>query len=76
MHFFFICREKPGDDDWKKLDDLKRPLLLNFSQCKLLTGDYYPVITHTSDVLARDPGEENPAEFGFLIAFTAYLDLR
>ncbi|KAK3731243.1 hypothetical protein RRG08_025786 [Elysia crispata] len=53
-----MLQEKPGDDDWKKLDDLKRPLLLNFSQCKLLTGDYYPVITHTSDVLARDPDNE------------------
>ncbi|GFO09966.1 peptidylprolyl isomerase [Plakobranchus ocellatus] len=50
-----MLQEKPGDDDWKKLDDLKRPLLLNFSQCKLLTGDFYPVITHTSDVLERDP---------------------
>ncbi|RUS88116.1 hypothetical protein EGW08_004169 [Elysia chlorotica] len=53
-----MLHEKPGDDDWKKLDDLKRPLLLNFSQCKLLTGDFYPVITHTSEVLARDPDNE------------------
>ncbi|GFS09792.1 peptidylprolyl isomerase [Elysia marginata] len=53
-----MLQEKPGDDDWKKLDDLKRPLLLNFSQCKLLTRDFYPVITHTTDVLARDPDNE------------------
>jgi len=50
-----MLMEKPGDKEWHKLDDMKRPLLLNFSQCKLLTHDYYPVITHTSDVLTREP---------------------
>ncbi|CAL1533773.1 unnamed protein product [Lymnaea stagnalis] len=50
-----MLQEKPGDEEWKKLDQMKRPLLLNFSQCKLLTHDYYPVITHTSDVLDREP---------------------
>ncbi|KAH9502852.1 hypothetical protein Btru_074620 [Bulinus truncatus] len=50
-----MLHEKPGDEDWQRLDEMKRPLLLNFSQCKLLTHDYYPVITHTSDVLNRDP---------------------
>ncbi|KAK0068839.1 AH receptor-interacting protein [Biomphalaria pfeifferi] len=50
-----MLHEKPGDEEWNKLDEMKRPLLLNFSQCKLLTHDYYPVITHTSDVLIKDP---------------------
>ncbi|XP_059171715.1 AH receptor-interacting protein-like [Physella acuta] len=50
-----MLQEKPGDEDWKRLDEMKRPLLLNYSQCKLLTHDYYPVITHTTDVLERDP---------------------
>ncbi|CAG5120833.1 unnamed protein product [Candidula unifasciata] len=50
-----MLQEKPREAEWMALDDIKRPLLLNFSQCKLLTKDYYPVITHTSDVLDREP---------------------
>lgn len=47
-------REKPGDDEWTKLDKMKIPFLLNFSQCKLLLGEYYEVIKHTSTVLEKD----------------------
>ncbi|XP_031552452.1 AH receptor-interacting protein-like [Actinia tenebrosa] len=47
-------REKPGDDEWVQLDKMKIPLLLNYSQCKLLLGDYYEVIRHTSTVLEKD----------------------
>ncbi|XP_005096150.1 AH receptor-interacting protein [Aplysia californica] len=50
-----MLQEKPGEEEWHHLDDMKRPLLLNFCQCKLLTEDFYPVITHTSDVLQREP---------------------
>ena len=50
-------REKPGDEHWKALDDRKIPLLLNYSQCKLLCKDYYPVIEHTTEVLKKDPGQ-------------------
>lgn len=50
-----VLREKPGDEEWEKLEDMKTPLLLNFSQCKLALKDYYPVIEHTSTVLKRDP---------------------
>lgn len=50
-----MLREKPGDEEWKELDKLKVPLLLNYSQCKLYEGDYYEVIRRTSEVLKTDP---------------------
>eukprot|EP00794_Sanderia_malayensis_P013957 gene13957-15413_t len=50
-----VMREKPGDEEWKKLDDMKVPFLLNYSQCKLHSQDYYQVIKHTSTVLERHP---------------------
>lgn len=50
-----LClREKPGDEAWTELDRMKIPLLLNFSQCKLLSGDFYEVIEHTTSVLDKD----------------------
>ncbi|KAI8491807.1 Aryl-hydrocarbon-interacting protein-like 1 [Branchiostoma belcheri] len=49
-----LIREKPGDADWMSLDNRKIPLLLNYAQCKLILGDYYPVIEHTTTVLTRD----------------------
>ncbi|CAL4058809.1 unnamed protein product, partial [Meganyctiphanes norvegica] len=48
-------REKPGDEEWEKLNELKIPLLLNYSQCQLLQGEYYPAIEHCSDVLKHNP---------------------
>ena len=50
-----LLREKPGDEDWNRLDQLKVPLLSNLSQCKLLDKDFYPVIEYTTEVLKRDP---------------------
>ncbi|PVD31682.1 hypothetical protein C0Q70_07100 [Pomacea canaliculata] len=49
-----LMLEKPGDAEWIELDKLKIPLLLNYSQCKLIAGDYYTVITHTTEVLQKD----------------------
>lgn len=50
-----LClREKPGDEPWLKLDQMKIPFLLNYAQCKLLLGDFYEVIEHTSTVLEKD----------------------
>ena len=49
-------REKPGEPEWKSLEDMKVPFLLNYAQCKLFRKDYYPVIEHASTVLKRDPG--------------------
>ncbi len=51
-----LClREKPGDPEWKTLDDMKIPFLLNYSQCKLISHEYYQVIKHTSTVLEKQP---------------------
>ncbi|CAN7942547.1 unnamed protein product [Ixodes pacificus] len=50
-----LLREKPGDDEWKELDKMKIPLLLNYSQCLLNRAEYYEVIRHTSEVLSKDP---------------------
>lgn len=35
---------------------MKVPLLLNYSQCKLLEKDYYKVIEHCTEVLKYDTG--------------------
>ncbi|ELU18148.1 hypothetical protein CAPTEDRAFT_147718, partial [Capitella teleta] len=48
-------REKPHDDAWNELDAKKIPFLLNYSQCKLYSKDYYAVIEHTSEVLKKEP---------------------
>lgn len=61
-------REKPGDPEWNVLEDRKIPFLLNFSQCKLLLNDFYPVIEHTSTVLKRDPGIDD-----FIILFISMI---
>jgi len=49
-----LLREKPGDEDWIKLDQMKIPLLSNLSQCKLIEGEYYSVIEYTTEVIKRD----------------------
>lgn len=52
-----LClKEKPNDDEWNKLQKLKVPLLLNFSQCKLYEEDYYAVIEHCTSVLKIEEG--------------------
>ena len=43
--------EKPGEEEWDQLLQLKIPLLLNFSRCILSNGEYYAVIEHCSEVL-------------------------
>ena len=52
-----MLREKPQDIEWNNLNELKLPLLLNFSQCKLLEGDYYAAIEHCSTVLETRPDD-------------------
>lgn len=56
MTFLNHFREKPHDIEWNKLNKQKLPLLLNFAQCKLSEGDYYPVIEHCTTVLQSEPG--------------------
>ncbi|XP_055585583.1 AH receptor-interacting protein [Uranotaenia lowii] len=48
-----MLKEKPHDTEWDELAQLKVPLLLNYSQCKLLEQDYYAVIEHCSEVLEK-----------------------
>lgn len=50
-----MLKEKPRDVEWNELAEIKVPLLLNYSQCKLLAKDYYPVITYCTEVLTYDP---------------------
>lgn len=49
-------RERKGDEEWVVLNKIKLPILLNYAQCKLIKGEYYPVIEHCSTVLEHDPG--------------------
>lgn len=53
----FFSSEKPGEVEWNELNDLKRPLLLNYAMCKLQMKDFYSVIEHTSTVLKQEPGK-------------------
>nr|CAD7428299.1 unnamed protein product [Timema monikensis] len=50
-----MLSEKPGDEEFLKLEKEKRPLLLNFSQCKLQERDFYAVIEHCTTVLDKEP---------------------
>jgi len=50
-----LNREKPNDVDWRELDLQRRPLLLNFVQCKLKLGDFYSAIEHATTILDSDP---------------------
>ncbi len=53
--FLLICREKPNDVEWCELDLQRRPILLNFIQCKLKLDDFYPAIEHATTILDSDP---------------------
>jgi AH receptor-interacting protein len=50
-----MIKEKPHETEWDELDKMKVPLLLNFAQCKLSLGDFYPVIEHCTTVIKTDP---------------------
>ncbi|XP_024945204.1 AH receptor-interacting protein isoform X2 [Cephus cinctus] len=51
-----MLMEKPNDEDWLALNEMKIPILLNYAQCKLLNKEYYDVIEHCTTVLKSDPG--------------------
>ncbi|XP_063825728.1 AH receptor-interacting protein [Ostrinia nubilalis] len=53
-----LLRERKGDEEWKNLNTIKMPILLNYTQCKLLNEDYYAVIEHCNTVLQFDPDNE------------------
>nr|CAG4641862.1 EOG090X09NR [Eurycercus lamellatus] len=48
-------KEKPGDEEWHSLAEMKIPFLLNYSQCQLLLGNYYDCIQQCTEVLLRQP---------------------
>lgn len=50
-----MLKEKSGDDDWIKLDNMKIPFFLSLAQIKLIQGDYYDCIKNADEVLNRDP---------------------
>lgn len=50
-------REKPHDTEYIALIKTKIPLLLNFSQCKLIQKDYYAVIEHCTEVIKHEPSK-------------------
>lgn len=52
-----VLREKPHDVEWTELMTIKMPLLLNYSQCKLLKEEYYAVIVHCTEVLQFEPSK-------------------
>ncbi|XP_035919628.1 AH receptor-interacting protein [Anopheles stephensi] len=49
-----MLKEKPNEPEWVELAQMKVPLLLNYSQCKLAEKDYYAVIEHCTEVLKYD----------------------
>lgn len=50
-----MIKEKPKDDDWNRLNDMKIPFLLNLAQVRLSQGECYECIKYTDEVLKRDP---------------------
>ncbi|KAL0272237.1 UNVERIFIED_CONTAM: hypothetical protein PYX00_005294 [Menopon gallinae] len=50
-----MLKEKPKDKEWRELNNIKLPILLNYAQCKLMEKDYYPVIEHCTTVLEHEP---------------------
>jgi len=50
-----MLAEKPNDEEWLSLSQMKIPLLLNYAQCKLISKEYYSVIEHCTTVLKTEP---------------------
>ncbi|XP_043484597.1 aryl-hydrocarbon-interacting protein-like 1 [Leptopilina heterotoma] len=50
-----MLAEKPNDEEWIELNNMKNPLLLNFAQCKLFQKEYYAAIEHCTTVLKYEP---------------------
>lgn len=46
-------KERPGDEHWMSLDAKITPLLLNYCQCKMLSGEFYEVIEHCTAILSK-----------------------
>lgn len=48
-------REQPNSVEWNEIEDLKLPLLLNYSQVMIVKKEYATALTHLNTVLHRDP---------------------
>lgn len=48
-------REQPESPEWKTLDTVRDPLLLNYVQCQLILGHPNEAIEHASTILEKDP---------------------
>lgn len=59
-----IRREKPQDTEWLELFEKKKPVLLNYAQCKLNIQDYYPAIEYCSEILKQDPSRWRKERIG------------
>lgn len=53
-----MLRERKGDEDWIKYNEMRLPILLNYAQCRLVKGDYYSVIEHCTTILQFDEDNE------------------
>ncbi|PAV90083.1 hypothetical protein WR25_14895 [Diploscapter pachys] len=53
-----LLKEKPGDPEWKDLDDKNIPLYSNLSQCYLNIGNFYEAEETSTEVLQRDDNNE------------------
>jgi len=49
-----LC-EKPGEEEWSKLNNQKMAILSNFAQVKLALKEYYQVIEHCSTIIEHQP---------------------
>jgi len=47
----FMLREKPNDIEWNEYNELKLPILFNYSLCKFHLNDFYSCIEHCSKIL-------------------------
>ena len=48
-------KEQPNSEDWNEIEDLKLPLLLNYSLVMISKKEFPNAITHLNTVLKRDP---------------------
>lgn len=47
----FMLKEKPNDVEWNEYNELKLPILFNYSLCKFYLNDYYTCIEHCNKIL-------------------------
>ena len=48
-------KEQPNSEEWNIIEDMKVPLLLNYSQVMICKEEYATAITHLNTVLKREP---------------------